>query len=286
MGWDKLREQRHARLKASGLIDSNWPLAQRPETLPAWDSITAERKDQWDQWMAVYAAQVEEMDTAIGRIVSFLRDTGQEENTLILFFSDNGGAAERPVKTMDGAEFGSRESYEGYGLPGAHVSSAPFRKTKKYAHEGGIASPLIVYWPRGVDPSLHGKLSREPGHVIDIMATCLDLAGARAPRQWNAQKTTPLEGVSLAPTFHGKKVKRAQPIFWEHEGHRAVRDGKWKIVSTFGEPWELYDLEADRTELNNLAETQASLVKRLSAKYDAWARRAGVLPWTNLPPPK
>lgn len=281
-GWDKLREERYQRLVKQGIIDYRWPLAPRPENLPAWDAIMPERQRTWDERMAVYAAQVEEMDTAIGRLMSVVREAGLEQDTLVLFFSDNGGAAERPVKTMNGARLGSRESYEGYGLEGAHFSSAPFRKTKKFSHEGGTATPLIAYWPRGIGPKLHGQLNHQPGHVIDLMATSLELAGVKLPRQWNGAKSTPLEGISLAPTFKGKAVKRSQPIFWEHEGHRAVRDGRWKLVSTHGSDWELYDVEADRTELNDLAATHPRVLKQLVAKYDAWAKRAGVLPWTDL----
>lgn len=282
-GWDRIREQRYERLKESGIIDAKWPLAPRPENLPAWDALPPERQDRWDNWMAVYAAQVEEMDTAIGKLMTTLRESGQEQNTLVLFFSDNGGAAERPVKTIENAPLGTRDSFEGYAIEGAHVSSAPFRKTKKFTHEGGVATPLIAYWPAGIPAARHGQLATDPGHVIDIMATCLDIAGAKLPAEWNGSKTTPLEGASLAPTFNGKPVQREQPIFWEHEGNRAVRDGNWKLVATANQPWELYDLAADRTELNNLFATTPDVVQRLTAKYDEWAKRACVLPWTELP---
>jgi arylsulfatase A-like enzyme len=232
----------------------------------------------------VYAAQVEEMDTAIGRLMGALREMGQERNTLVLFFSDNGGAAERPVSTLDGAKLGTRDSYEGYAIDGAHVSSAPFRKTKKFTHEGGIASPLVAYWPAGIPASLHGTLNREPAHVIDLMATCLELAGAGLPPAWNGNRTPPLEGISIVPTLSGRPLARPQPMFWEHEGHRAVRDGNLKLVASHGDPWELYDLAADRTETTDLAAARPGDVRRLVATYEAWARRAGVRPWTTLGP--
>jgi arylsulfatase len=284
-GWDRIREQRYARLTEWGIIDPKWSLAPRPTELPAWDALPPERQDRWDEWMAVYAAQVEELDTAIGRLMTALRESGEEQNTLVLFLSDNGGAAERPVKTIDGASLGSRDSYEGYAIDGAHVSSAPFRKTKKFSHEGGIATPMIAYWPAGIAESRHGKLVRDPGHVIDIMATCLDLAGAQLPTEWDDAKTAPAEGISIAPTFEGAPLERSRPLFWEHEGHRAVRDGNWKLVASFDQPWELYDLAADRTELNDLAAATPDVVKRLTAAYDEWTKRVGVLPWTKLPPP-
>jgi arylsulfatase len=158
IGWDQLRQQRYERLQQAGIIDARWPLAPRPANVRAWDEATPERREQWDEEMAVYAAQVEEMDDGIGRVLAALRQSGRETNTLILFLSDNGGAAEDPNRSLPGARLGTRESYEGYGIGGAHVSSGPFRKTKKFAHEGGIASPLIVHWPAGIAKSRRGRL--------------------------------------------------------------------------------------------------------------------------------
>lgn len=284
-GWDQIRERRYQRLREQGVLPGTAPLAPRPANLPPWSELSPEKQEIWDSWMAVYAAQVEEMDTAIGRMLAALRDTGQEQNTLVLFFSDNGGAAERPIKTIDGAALGSREHYEGYAIDGAHVSSAPFRKTKKFMHEGGISSPLIAYWPAGIPAARAGKWKTDTGHVIDIMATCLDVAGAALPVTWKGRAPLPVQGTSLVPTFTGKKRSRSSPLFWEHEGHRAVRDGDWKLVASFEEPWELYNLAADRTEMNNLAATQTDVLKRMVEKYDAWARSAGVLPWKALPAP-
>jgi arylsulfatase len=284
-GWDRLRAERHARLQQLGAIDPRWPLAPRPENLPAWENVPAERRATWDTWMAIYAAQIEEMDTSIGRLLDALRETGAADNTLVLFFSDNGGAAERPVKTIGQPEPGSRDHYEGYAIDGAHVSSAPFRKTKKFTHEGGISSPLIAWWPAGIPAARRGQWVRDPAHLIDIMATCLDLAGTTLPASWRGAVPKTIEGVSLAPTFAGRPLARSQPLFWEHEGHRAVRDGDWKLVSTHGGPWELYRMSVDRTEMNDLAAAQPERVQALSARYEAWARTAGVKPWTNLAPP-
>ncbi len=284
-GWDHIRAERYARLKKLGIIDPKWALAPRPEELQAWDALPPEKQDIWDEWMAVYAAQVEEMDTAIGRLMTALRESGQEQNTLVLFLSDNGGAAERPVKTIGNAPAGSRDHYEGYAIDGAHVSSAPFRKTKKFSHEGGISTPLIAHWPARIPEKLHGQLVKDPGHVIDLMATSLELAATEMPGKWNGAPTTPIEGISLTPSFSGKSLGRQKPIFWEHEGHRAVREGNWKLVASFNQPWELYDLANDRTELNDLATASPDIVQRLSAAYDSWTKHAGVLPWTQLPAP-
>ncbi len=282
-GWDQIRERRYDRLREQGVLPATSPLAPRPDGLPAWSELSAEKRDVWDSWMAVYAAQVEEMDTAIGRLLTALRETGQEQNTLVLFFSDNGGAAERPLKTIDGAALGSRDHYEGYAIDGAHVSSAPFRKTKKFAHEGGISSPLIASWPAGIPSGRAGKWISDTGHVIDIMATCLDLAGAAWPAQWQGSAPLPVQGISLVPSFAGAKLQRSRPLFWEHEGHRAVREGDWKIVATFDDSWELYHIATDRAEMNNLAASHPDVLAKLVGKYDDWAVSAGVIPWRVLP---
>lgn len=283
IGWDKLREARHERLKQAGIIDARWSLSPRPANVRAWTDAPPQRQDQWDEEMSTYAALIEEMDQGIGRVLETLRKSGQSENTLVMFLSDNGGAAEDPNRSLPGAVLGTRESYKGYGPAGAHVSSSPFRKTKKFSHEGGIATPLIVSWPIGIAKLAQGRLVRDISHFIDIMPTCLDLAGATFPAQWNGRVTLPPEGVALAPALRLKRISRKQPVFWEHEGHRAIRDGKWKLVASFNEPWELYDMEADRMELQDVSKSRPAKAKELAAKYDAWAARAGVNPWPVLP---
>lgn len=282
IGWDQLRAQRYERLKQAGIIEARWPLAPRPAAVPPWDQVPPERRDQWDAEMAVYAAQVEEMDRGIGQVLAALKASGFADNTLVFFFSDNGGAAEDPNRSLPGAVLGTRESYEGYGIRGAHVSSGPFRKTKKFTHEGGIASPLIIAWPAGIPRSRRGTLVHEVAHITDIMPTCLALGGAAWPGQWNGAPALPPEGVSLAPLFRGRSLHRAHPLCWEHEGHRALRDGKWKLVASFDEPWELYNMTADRTESKDLAASRPRTVRKLSAAYEAWANRVGVKPWPVL----
>jgi arylsulfatase A-like enzyme len=135
-----------------------------------------------------------------------------------------------------------------------------------------------VHWPAGMAAERRGKIETQPGLVVDIMTTCVDLAGAKYPAEVNADKIKPMEGVSLKPTFDGGVVKRLSPMFWEHESNRAVREGKWKLVAKADAPWELYDMEQDRTELHDLASTETEKVKELVAKWDAWAARANVLP--------
>ena len=278
-GWDKVRAERYARLEKLGVVARPWPLAPRPGNLPAWESLSPEKQDTWDHWMAVYAAQIEEMDSAIGRLLAAVEKSGQADNTVVMFFSDNGGAAERPVKSMEGAQFGSRDSYEGYAIDGAHVSSAPFRKTKKFTHEGGISSPLIVSWPAGIPAAQRGTWATAPAHVIDLMPTCLELAGGQLASSWHDAPPMALPGVSLMPALAGRGIERTEPLFWEHEGHRALREGDWKLVASNGQAWELYDLAADRTEMKDLAKDKPEVVTRLTAAYAAWAAKVGVLPW-------
>lgn len=278
-GWDKVRVARYERLQAMKIIGPKEPIAPRPARLPAWENLAPGKQATWKEWMAIYAAQVEEMDTGIGRILAALRESGAETNTVVLFFSDNGGAAERPVKTIGHAPLGSRDSYEGYDLEGAHVSCTPLRRTKSFVHEGGISSPLVIRWPGGIPAVRNGTLVRDPVHIIDMMVSCLDLAGARFPAQWRGTNCIPIEGISLTPSFGGKALNRAQPLFWEHEGNRAVLDGKWKLVGERGDPWELYDMEADRTESRNVAAEHPDKAKQLADAYQEWAHRAGVLPW-------
>lgn len=286
IGWDKLREERLARLRKAGIVDTRWPLAPRPANVRPWSDVPEQRRDQWDEEMAVYAAQIEEMDAGIGRVLEAVRKSGRETNTLVLFLSDNGGASEDPNRSLPGAVLGARESYKGYGPAGAHVSSSPFRKTKKFTHEGGIAGPLIVYWPAGIAPVMRGKLTPAVSHLIDLLPTCLDMAGASFPKRFNGADTLPPEGVSLKPLFDPAGTwSRPAPLFWEHEGQKAIRDGQWKLVASFNEPWELYDMEADRTEANDLAKTQPQRAQALAARYEDWARRVGVKPWLVLPQP-
>ena len=164
----------------------------------------------------------------------------------------------------------------GYGSGWANACNTPWRLYKHYNHEGGISSPLIVHWPKGLKAK-PGSITPQPGHVIDIMATCADVAGAKYPAELNGQKILPAEGRSLLPVFDGKPIQR-DFLAWEHEGNRALRAGQWKLVSLHDGPWEFYDIVADRTELNNLAAQYPERVKSVAEQWEAWARRTQVLP--------
>jgi arylsulfatase A-like enzyme len=164
-----------------------------------------------------------------------------------------------------------------YGLPWANASNTPFRRYKHWVHEGGIATPFIAYWPAGIKKP--NVTTRQVGHIVDVMATCLDVAGAGYPRNFKGGDITPLEGKSLLPILRGETRPGHEALFWEHEGNRAVRQGKWKLVSRHPGGWELYDMQTDRTELNDLAQKHPDKVKELVALHGAWAERCGVQPW-------
>jgi arylsulfatase len=189
-----------------------------------------------------------------------------------------------PMKTRDGYPVrmgpkvipGGPDTYVAYGRGWANVSNTPFREYKHWVHEGGISTPLIAHWPMGI--TARGELRKQPGHVIDLAATCIDLAGAEYPKKVGDVAINPLEGRSLVAAFAGKPIER-EAIYWEHEGNRAVRVGDLKLVGKHGSPWELYDLSKDRTETKNLAATMTERVHEMAAKYDTWAKRANVEPW-------
>ena len=278
IGWDKLREQRRARQIELGIVDKAWPLAPRPPEVKAWDTLTPEEQDRFDHIMAIYAAVVAHIDTAVGRFVEALRQRGALDNTLILFLSDNGGNAESgPNGRYDGQAPGSADSTVYCGQSWATLENTPFRRYKHFNHEGGISTPLIAHWPARISGG--GELRTQPGHLIDIMATCVDLAGATYPKEFRGKAIQPMEGRSLVPAFDSKPIQR-DALFWEHEGNAAVRVGDWKLVRLGRTgPWELYDLKADRTEQRDLAAAQPERVKALAAKWDAWAERAQVKPY-------
>ena len=259
-------------------MDKAWPLSPRPPEVKAWDSLTPEEQDRFDHIMAIYAAVVAHMDAAVGRFVEALRQRGTLDNTLILFLSDNGGNAETgPDGRYDGEVPGSETSDVFCGQSWATLENTPFRRYKHFNHEGGISAPLIAHWPARI--ATGGQLRSQPGHLIDLMPTCVELAGAAYPKQFNGKTILPMEGRSLVPAFDNQPLRR-EALFWEHEGNAAVRVGDWKLVRMGRTgPWELYDLKADRTEQHDLAAAQPERVKELAAKWDAWAERAQVKPY-------
>jgi arylsulfatase A-like enzyme len=298
-GWDALRRERYARMIRSGIVDQRWPLTPRDPSVPAWTD--APNKDWQMRRMAVYAAQVSRMDQNVGRILDALKQSGAEDNTLVLFLADNGGCAEelrigatsatirpatrdgRPVRAGNDPSVmpGAADTFQSYGVGWANASNTPFRLYKHWVHEGGISTPLIARWPGRVKRT--GTLTAGTGHLIDLMATCVDVAGAEYPRTYQGNAITPLAGKSLRPVLEGRRREGHSAIFWEHEGNRAVRQGGWKLVSRYPDRWELFNLEADRTEMNDLAQKEPARAADMVRTYEAWARRANVVPWGDLP---
>ncbi|MDG2360350.1 MAG: arylsulfatase [Planctomycetaceae bacterium] len=314
-GYAPVRNARAKRVVELGLVSE----ACEPAPLIGdWEGV--EHKAWEARCMEVYAAMVDSMDQGIGRIVGSLKKNKELDNTLIVFMQDNGGCQENvgrrgdfqrpvaasmrkipldeirldvipkqnrvgiPTLTGPGIMPGPEDTYIAYGLNWANVSNTPFREYKHFVHEGGISTPLIAHWPAGI--KRRGKLDHQPGHLIDIMATCVDVSGADYPTKIKDNRIKPLEGASLKPAFSGKSLDRKQPLFWEHEGNRAIRDGDWKLVAKENKPWELYNLKTDRSETHNLAAEKPELAKELESKWDTYAARANVLPlsgWRGEP---
>ncbi len=281
-GWDHLREERHARMLEMGLVDEKWLLSDRDEEIPAWED--APDKDWEAHRMAVYAAQVYSMDLGIGLIVDALERGGLLENTLIMFLSDNGasheviqgretrhGYFERGGTTPDIFP-GGPDTYASYGRAWANAGNTPYRRFKRWMHEGGIATPFIAHWPQVIK---QGQIVHHVAHIIDLMPTFIEVAGSEYPEELNGNSLTPLEGISFLPLLEGRLQPEHEALFWEHLGYRAMLSGDWKIVSEGGD-WELYNLADDRTEMHNLAGQIPERVKEMSAMWEEWAERAYV----------
>lgn len=299
-GWDQLRAERLEKLVEWGILHPAWKLTDRDPTQPPWPE--AEQKAWLLRCMEVYAAQIDRMDQGIGRIVDALDKSGRLDDTLIIFLSDNGACAEDIPENVTVDELvnklmiarshtragepvhfgndpgrmpGPENTYQSYGTAWANLSNTPFRLYKHWIHEGGISTPLILHWPNGIPE--RGVIRHAPGYLPDIMATIVDVTGATYPDAWDGRPVEPLEGRSLAPVFERDGLDRP-PMFWEHEGNAAVRIGKWKLVRNYPAAWELYDMEADRTELHDLAAAFPERVADMARQYDAWAVRCGVIP--------
>lgn len=333
-GWDKIREKRLAKQKQIGLLPPETPLTPRSriphpaaakrigsntpdENNPAWDSLPDDRRADLAQRMAVYAGMITGMDRNIGRIIDELQKSGQLDNTLIIFMSDNGACAEwepfgfemqpfkdpqpgrginqgtqalpnRIYKGDELAKMGQPGSFPSYGSGWANACNTPWRLYKHYNHEGGIAGPTIVHWPatiRAKGPASHaGGFVARPSHLMDVMATLVDISGATYPKETKGTTILPLEGESLLPDLQGQPrtgdKAGDRTLFFEHEGNAAVRAGDWKLVRVGRDgPWELYDLKTDRVEMNNLAAKNREKAKELAEKWEAWALRTHVKPY-------
>jgi arylsulfatase len=282
-GWEKLRAERCQRQKQFGIIDHDWALSEKYDQVPDWDKLSSAEKDFWDMRMAIYAAMVDRMDHEIGNILTKLKELDRDKNTIILFVSDNGGSGDTVkdweyVAQKNGAQ-GTVNSIDSYYPPWGNVSNTPFRLFKKNTHEGGIATPFIAWYPHMIKA---GSVSNHVGHIIDIMPTCLDLAGVTYLKDFSSQNLMPLEGKSLVNVFKNKSAPEHQALFWEHEGSRAIRKGDWKLVAEINQPWELYNLKTDRTETKNMASQKPEKVKELEKEFLQWANKVGVVDWNII----
>lgn len=292
-GWDALRAARHEELKGLGILDATWPISARDESAPPFAEVA---HHDWEaRRMATYAAQIHCMDRNIGRLVDRLEERGELDHTLIIFLSDNGGCAEelgeghqrlelpatlegRPVRCGNLPELapGDATTFQSYGLPWANASNSPFRLFKHWVHEGGISTPGIFHWP---GHTAANTIQHATAHFIDIMPTLLDVAGAPAPRTHDGHDLTPLPGESLVRALEGHAWQRSTPLFWEHEGHSALRDGDWKLVRRHGHDWELFRMDRNRTETDDQAPRERDRVAALADQYADWALACGVRAW-------
>jgi len=324
IGWDSIRSARYARMIEMGLIKPEWEMSPAYPAGSDWEK--ADNKEWHARCMEVYAAMLDNMDQGIGRIVKELESRGKLDNTIIFYLQDNGACAEtygfgktyippegevelhpmspgelqtimvpkytregKPVKVGHGVLPGPADTFIGYAEEWANTSNTPFRMFKHWSHEGGIATPLIVHWPAGI--KARGEFRDQPSQLVDIMATCADLGEASYPEVLKGNKIHPMAGASLAPSFDNLPLDK-EFLYWEHEGNRAIRKGKWKLVSRAcrwphdhdehdtlpSRLWELYDLEADRTENYNLASLYPDMVGELSAEWQVWAEGAKAVP--------
>ena len=282
-GWDQLRAERFSKQKLLGIVDKEWTLSERFEDVPSWNALSASEKELWDTRMAIYAAMIDRMDQGIGAILAKLRAIERDTNTLVIFVSDNGGSGDT-VKdwnyvTQKNGTPGSVNNIDSYYPHWGNVSNTPFRLFKKNTHEGGIASPFIAWYPAKIKKGLnHDHI----GHLIDIMPTCLEVAGISYPKKFNTKTLTEAPGKSLWNVLENRSAPAHEALFWEHEGSRAIRKGDWKLVVEINQPWELYNLKKDRTETTDVAGIYPGKVKELEKEYLKWAKKVGVVDWNTI----
>jgi arylsulfatase len=296
-GWHAMRRRRFRRQVEMGLIDpKTHPLPDLIGRGPDWDDLSEAERTLMAARMQVHAAMIDRADQGVGRIVEALKAVGRYDDTVIFVLSDNGASPETPAdwgpgydrtaETRDGRtvrysgfdadELGSETTYAGIGAWWANASNTPFRYWKKESFEGGCHTPLIVHWPRGLGAA-PGSMTDRMGHVMDLMPTCLDLAGAAYPATFNGHRITPLEGRSLLPVMTGDGRPGHETLCFEHEGGKAIISDGWKAVQPTGtNTWELYHLAEDRTETRNLADADPDCLAALVARWNAWAEHVGL----------
>ena len=301
-GWDKLRQERYKKLKDLGIIKESWNISARDKDAEKWENVVHK---EWEaSRMEVYAAQIDNLDQGVGRIIESLENNNIRNNTVIMFLSDNGGCAEflaEDTNTPDNLMFdvplwdgtklkmgnnpnikpGDRDTFQSYDIGWSNASNTPFRLHKRWVHEGGISTPFIINWPEKIITS---NIIERTSHIMDISATIYDIAETNYPSSIESNSIIELEGESFYKNLlENQKQSRSKTIFWEHEGNKAVRKGKWKLVCEENSQWELYDMLDDRTELFDLSNKFPEIVNELSNEYIDWAKRIKVLPWPIIP---
>jgi len=280
--WKEFRKARYERMLKTGIFTEDILLSPEDELVMKWEEFSAEQKDEYDLRMAVYAAQMECMDRNIGRLIEKLKEWDLFENTIIFFFSDNGGSSESlaDADNSDIVPIGSRSSWSSYHASWANLSNTPFRLYKHWVHEGGISTPLIIHYPEMIKEH---TIDNQVAHIIDLMPTCLELAGASYPDTIDGRPVIPCEGKSMVKIFRNKKRIPHDYLFWEHMGNKAIRWHKWKLVMQDEKRvWELYDMSLDRTEVNDLSNQYPEIVEKLSKVYEEWEQKVGVVPWDSI----
>jgi arylsulfatase len=303
-GWEVAREDRFARQKKEGIVNTTLSALERevgpPYAFPAeiaklgpgevilplpWTELTTVQREFQATKMAIHAAMVDRMDQEIGRVLAQVKAMGAMENTLVLFLSDNGASAEIMVRgdgNAPGAAPGSAESFLCLGPGFSSAANTPFRRHKTWVHEGGIATPLIVQWPKGI--AARGELRHNPGHLIDLVPTIIEIAGGKPLTTWEGKPVPPAPGKSLVPVFAKDGAVTHEYLWWMHEANRALRVGDWKIVAAGKDsPWELYDLGTDRAESVNLAGKQPERVKEMAATWEKRTEEFRTLALQDLP---
>ncbi|MEM6691499.1 MAG: sulfatase-like hydrolase/transferase, partial [Planctomycetota bacterium] len=299
-GWDTLRHERLIQMIELGVIPKDTQLSVRSPHYdwgesksapnPDWNSLPSDRRADLSRRMAIYAAMVDRMDENIGRLINYLEASGELDNTLLIFTSDNGACAEWDEHGFDlksgtdnilhrGEELlsmGQKGTFHSVGSGWANVSNTPWRLYKHFNHEGGISVPCIIHWPARL-VSRRGQIDRTPTHLIDIAPTLLDVSISGSPV---VDEANPLPGRSLVELIQGGD-SADRTLFFEHEGNRAVREGTWKLVALRNQDWELYDLRNDRIESNDLSINHPQVVRRLSEAWDQWALENRVTPLPN-----
>lgn len=285
-GWDQLRRERLDRQVEMGLFDHSLPLPPRDSHVRPWEEVSADQKADSDYRMAVYAAQIHSVDENIGKLIDTLERQEKLDNTLILFLSDNGACAE-PYSEFGGGKMSAindpaNSGAVSIGRGWANLANTPFREYKNRPQEGGIATPFIAHWPRGINPTLEGTFVRDVAHIMDVMPTALELSGATYPSVVNQELIHEVEGKSLSSFFTAGTREPAEYLFFEHEDNCAVRSGPWKAIARYGVyDWDLYNLETDRNELHNVAAQHPEIVARLDRAWKNWALRVGAAPKGN-----